>query len=1194
MEQATSTTTAKPIGGKERRAHVRHPVSVPVEIMIEGLGQRSAEARDFCLGGLLISFNPEQALPSDVPLEQSLCLITLKINGDDFRVRARIARAEIDSIGVAFINPDQIALQALQQHAKADAQPSSHAPDSDEADSPADKVSSGKLSQILNECNQKTRAITNILLSKYFDSVSELLLRNANQTDDLALQNTYFKTLETITNNRSLITTSFNNSINTALDNNTSLNTDSNSSASLPSLGSLELISDEEFNVWLANSKVINKVESEHPQLLGEIERRLSHIYGETVDRRNNPYGPSLFVNGFENTLQILELNNASKPVCYDAFRAELVNVTEELYQNINQILIDNNILPNLKDILAEARKLNNDKNDAQEKSEQVDEEQTAPDHTETENTIIRSNAQSNDSTAGKDVNLAKQEQGTEFTQQSVYELVGEIRNLQQQLKDAGGSGSANSGTNIEHQAQPPNPATSEQQHNLPSFSTAEVLDVINNINLPAKNINGDGGSIAAFREMLGSTLNNNQDNETGKALSIQQERIIDVTENVFTSLLNDLQVAHSIRPWLEQLAVPVMKMALLDENIFTDKNHVVRDVINKLAELEVLASAEDEEEQAAVRQAFSWVINLVNNEFDGTTKVYNRAAQQLELLINVQQQSFEKNLKQVIADAIKEEQEKSGDHAENEDDISQEDKWIRMVRRLKEDHWVLFDADCDNSKRLKVAWIAPRKGKYVFVNVMGRKDRIATDMQLAEEFKSGTAVILDGTDDPAMDRAQYGMLQKLHKQLLFQSTHDELTGLINRREFLNCIQHALEDSKLSSEKHSVCYIDIDDFKLVNNNYGFEAGDKLLKDVIELISKHLQENNVLSRIGSDQFGVLLQKTSMDEAVEFIEDIMDQLMDYRFEWEKNRVSITFSTGIAVINASTEDSTSLLQTVESSCSIAKESGGNQIQIAHSGSNRLSRRKKDMEWASKIDKALDESGLYLRCQKIIPAQQYLDPRPHYEILLGISEELGGNKSLNDFIQSAEHHNRMVAVDRWVINNAFNWLAKNEDMVSDVSLFTINLSGQSLKNEELIELIYQEVNRTSVSIENICFEVTETAGISNLSDTADFIETIKGTGCKFALDDFGTGMSSYSYLKSLPVDYLKIDGAFIKDIANNRNDYAVVKSICEIGHFMEKKVIAEYVQDEKSIAILKNIGIDFLQGYGIEKPHDLDELLR
>jgi diguanylate cyclase (GGDEF)-like protein len=676
--------------------------------------------------------------------------------------------------------------------------------------------------------------------------------------------------------------------------------------------------------------------------------------------------------------------------------------------------------------------------------------------------------------------------------------------------------------------------------------------------------------------------------------LGQQQVRVIDVTENVFTSLLNDLQVAQSIRPWLEQLAVPIMKMALVDESLFTDKDHVVRDVINKLAELEVLASAEDAEEQAAVRQAFSWIINLVNKEFDGTTNVYQRAAQQLDLLINVQKSSFERNIKQVIAEAIQEEKSKATAETGSPETEDEENQWLRMTRRLQENHWILFDADTDDAKRLKVAWIAPRKGKYVFVNVMGRKDRIATDIELAELFKTGAAVVLDGTDDPAMDRAQYTMLQKLHQQLLFQSSHDELTGLINRREFLTCMQHAAEDARQSKNKHAICYIDIDNFKVINTNYGYEAGDKLLLDIMELIKKNIAEDNVLARIGADQFSLLLQRTSMDDAVELVEDIMDQLVDYRFEWDDNRMSVTASTGIAIVNASTDNAEQLLQTAESSCGLAKESGGNQVQIASAGSNRLSRRKRDMEWATKIDKALDENALFLRCQKIQPIQPHLGELPHYEILLGISEELGGNASLGDFIQAAEQHNRMIAVDRWVIRNSFEWLARNEDVVSDVAAFSINLSGQSLNNEQLIEYIYEQVARTSVPIEKVCFEVTETTGVSNLSDTSDFIQTIKGTGCKFSLDDFGTGMSSYSYLKNLPVDYLKIDGIFIKDILNNQNDYAVVKSVTEIGHFMDKLVVAEFVQDEESAELLKEIGVDYLQGFGISRPHKLDDLLQ
>jgi len=1186
MDKVTTSNKAN-LSGAERRAHVRYPISATADVMIEGIGRHKAIARDFCLGGLLLDIQTDNLLPKDKSLENSLCLVTVNLNNEDFRLRGRIARADKEIIGVAFINPDQQALEALQQHAKVDAQPVSQSKKTESAAIDDKKAATGnsghadpaKLIKLLNICNAKTKTYIEPMMSQFMTAINNSLFEGTKAETDINIQNKYFKALEIINNNKHLCITSFSNAINTVLDTNDTLAIfEEEETSDVNDSTSLALVTDEEFDVWLATSKVINKIETEFPQQLSALEKRLSHVYGQPVDRRNNPFGPPLFVNGFQTMLDNMELDNIIKIACYDTFRNIFVTIAQKLYDDLNNILIANDILPKLKHVITHAR--NNPPKKENENTSSVTDED--------ENTVNEKKQDDHRTKAILPASDKHEHPGnrTSIPQQSLYDLVGEIRNLQQELRTSAHTGDAS--TMLSGSVT----GAATNTNALPAYSTAEVLDVITKINLPVKTVTGDGKSIAEFRRKLEEKIENDSSSENSKNLSLQQGRIIDVTENVFTSLLNDLQVAQSVRPWLEQLAVPVMKMALLDENLFTDKNHVVRNVINKLAELEVLASADDAEEQAAVRQAFSWVINLVNKEFDGTASVYNRAAQQLDLLINVQKNSFEKNIKQVIAEAIQEEKNKATSEAESSDD--QNDQWLRMVRRLKENHWVLFDADTNEAKRLKVAWIAPRKGKYIFVNVMGRKDRITTDSGLADEFKNGSAVVLDGGDDPAMDRAQYSMLQKLHQQLLFQSSHDELTGLINRREFLTCMQHAVEDAKQSKNKHAICYIDIDNFKVFNSNYGYEAGDKLLLDIIALVKNKLEDDNVLARIGADQFGLLLQKTSMDDAVELMEDIMDQLVDYRFEWNDNRMSVTTSTGITIVNANTNNAENLLQSAESSCGLAKESGGNQIQIASAGSNRLSRRQKDMEWASKIDKALDENALFLRCQKILPIQSHLEELPHYEILLGISDELGGNASLGDFIQAAEQHNRMPAVDRWVIKTAFNWLANNEDMVSDVSGFTINLSGQSLNNEQLIEFIYDQVNKTSVPIEKICFEVTETAGVSSLSDTSDFIETIKGTGCKFALDDFGTGMSSYSYLKSLPVDYLKIDGIFIKDILNNKNDYAVVKSVCEIGHFMDKLVIAEFVQDQQSADILREIGVDYVQGFGIAKPHKLDDLLR
>lgn len=1191
MEQATSTANIKIASGKDRRAHVRHPISINLDIMIQGLGQRKAKARDFCMGGLLIAFDPDNPLPVKSDLTDTICLVTLHIDKDDYRLRAKIAHADTQSAGLAFINPDNLALQAMQKHARIDAQPS-HEQHTGSTERNVEKESSHtspeiQKQQLLALCNAVIQNNAQRIITSFFEEADNRLFNTAKSSQEAELQNLHFQTLEMLGNSRFLITSTFSNYLNTKLQSNLTLSveTESDRDDKDDQDESLALISDKEFNIWLESSKVMHKIESEYAQLIGALERRLSVVYQQDVDRKNNPYGPSLFVQAFQHTVEELELSAQVLPVCYEAFKGALLESAQEIYTNLNQVLIDNEILPNMKDIYRSTRK--NTKHEKQEK----DEAQSEADQDSSEDDSTVKPVESDTKEAKPDHTSDER-----ISAQNLYQIVGEIRQLQSLLHQQTGNVAV---TGESAQAQQLHPVSGQPAAlNLPAYSTAEALDVISKFQPTRQSFLGNGQSLSDFRNKLNEFLIENRTAPGQKTLSTEHNQVIDVTENVFTSLLNDLQVAQSVRPWLERLAIPVMKMALLDENIFTDKNHVVRSVINKLAELEVLASAEDEEEQAAVQQAFNWVINLVNNEFDGTTNVYARAAQQLDILIKVQQQSFERNLKTVVAEAIREEREhtsrESGKTTTDTNIASMDDEsWLRMVSRLKENHWVLFDTFTDDPKRLKVAWIAPRNGKYVFVNVMGRKERICTNNKLAELFRTGEAIVLDGSDDPAMDRAQYTMLQKLHKQLLHQSTHDELTGLINRREFTNCMQAALDDAIQNNSKHAVCFLDLDDFKVINNNYGYDAGDQLLKQFVELVKTSMDGEPILSRIGADHFALMLRGTSMDDAVENVEQIMDALHDYRFEWQDNRLSVTMSTGIAMINASTDNMIDLLHSAESSCSMAKESGGNQIQIFHAGSNRISRRKQETEWATKIDKALEENELFLRCQKIIPIQHHMDERPHYEILLGISEEAGGNSMLETFIKAAEHHNRMLAVDRWVIQNTFQWLADNEDTTSDISLFTINLSGHSLNNENLIEFVYQQADKTCVPIERICFEITETAGVSNLSDAADFIQTIKGTGCQFALDDFGSGMSSYSYLKNLPVDYLKIDGAFIKEITTNQNDYAVAKSICEIGHFMEKTVIAEFVQDDAALKLLRQIGVDYGQGFGIAKPHKLNDLL-
>ncbi len=719
------------------------------------------------------------------------------------------------------------------------------------------------------------------------------------------------------------------------------------------------------------------------------------------------------------------------------------------------------------------------------------------------------------------------------------------------------------------------------------SATTGELVEVL--ANQPMHAYSAEAGSL---REYVQSVLAARSPEGASKRIGPREGRVIDVTGDVFASLLDDPQLAPDMRPWLQRLEVPVLRAALLDEGVFAEGDHIVRGLLNKVAELELLA-AEDVRQRGSIRRALEWLLTTLNKEFDGTVDVFRRVAAQLDILLRVQRDTFEQNVRQTVAEVAREEETLPAPAQEEAASPASDDPWLRRVRRLQEGHWVLFDMEGDEPQRLKVAWVAPRTGRYVFVNALGKQARIESAEPLAELLRAGQALLLDDAEAPAMDRAQFGMLQKLHRQLLHQAAHDQVTGLINRREFEQRLDEALTDAKVSDVKHVLCFIGVDQFKMVTGSGGYDAGDELMRQLAERLEANVAEHGVLARLESDAFGMLLCRHSIDDALAVIEEQMDELQDYRFGWEEERISVSLSVGLATLTPRSEDRTTLLQAAASSCAQAGEMGGGRVQVYYSQSGRVSRRRQEMHWAARIDKALDEDGLYLRCQKILPLDQHRNLQPHYEVLLGLSEELGGEGELGTFVRAAESNGRMADVDRWVIRNAFEWLGAHQDYLLGIESFSINLSGVSLNGEGVVDFISEELQRTGAPVEKICFEITETAGISNLSDAADFIRAVKAFGCRFSLDDFGSGMSSYAYLKNLPVDYLKIDGVFIRDIANDSDDYAMAKSICEIGHFLGKAVVAEYVHDAATYDVVSELGADFAQGFGVERPHRLADLL-
>jgi diguanylate cyclase (GGDEF)-like protein len=502
-------------------------------------------------------------------------------------------------------------------------------------------------------------------------------------------------------------------------------------------------------------------------------------------------------------------------------------------------------------------------------------------------------------------------------------------------------------------------------------------------------------------------------------------------------------------------------------------------------------------------------------------------------------------------------------------------------------------DKEAKELRRLRLAWVNDDFTRYAFVNQQGIKNREFSLIDLVKALDSGEVKIIQDLDMPLVDKGLEGMVQDAYGKLKYQSVHDQLTGLVNRKEFDRLVNESVTDAKLQENVHAICCINLDQFKVINNACGLDAGDQLLKHIAGILLDSAPKDSVVARLGNDEYGVLIKNSNDSDAYHSLDNQIHLIENFRFNWEGKTFMVTASAGLAIINRKTASASAVIKAVNEACLSAKESGKNRIQVFNEYDNQLTERHDIMEWIGRLNRALDEDKLSLRGQKI---SSVTDPTKssHYEVLLSVEDDDGVMLPPADFIQAAEKYNRMQAVDRWVIKNVFQWLHDNKPSLQDISGLAINLSGHSMNDSHMLEYIFDLFVKLEVPRDKVLFEVTETIAIANMEDAADFIREMRGIGCRFALDDFGSGLSSYAYLKYLPVDYVKIDGAFIRNIVTDKSDYAMVKSINEMVKFLGMKTIAEYVENEAILECLKEIGVDYAQGYGVGKPVPLHQILQ
>ena len=525
----------------------------------------------------------------------------------------------------------------------------------------------------------------------------------------------------------------------------------------------------------------------------------------------------------------------------------------------------------------------------------------------------------------------------------------------------------------------------------------------------------------------------------------------------------------------------------------------------------------------------------------------------------------------------------------ENADHQATKPQWMSQLR--VGDWWDLSVEGRNISMQL--IWTSQLTSTCAFANRSATNKLELTLPELSRQIQNGLAKPGKDMDLPMIERSENALFDETYQDLLHQVQHEPTTGLLNRKGFMQHLS-LLGMPEHDDKTHAVGIIEFDQFRMIYNTCGVDAIETLMRDLAIAVREHVGSDAVLASFRDDTLAILLPNCSRTVGCEAINQLLSQVKDHHFQHEKQSYSIGFNLGITEFSPSKLSAEDAIRRADAACITAKSQGRNRMQMYEESNPQLLSEESLMDWAGRIDAYINGNGLHLRCQQVMPVGVDTTLLPYYEILLGIEGADGIEINPMHFIPAVERLQRAHEIDIWVIRNVFDWIGLNQDKFASVGGLAINLSATSLSSPEVMHFLQEALPACDFPTKKITFEITETAAISSYGAAQDFIREIRRYGCKFALDDFGSGFTSYAHLKNLRTDSLKIDGSFVKDMLNNPGDYAMVKSMNDIGHSLGLRTVAEYVESPMILHALRKIGVDYAQGYAVHKPCRIDEMLR
>ncbi len=1237
---------------KERRASPRQPIKLAAQIVLELEQPWPCQIADFCAEGLFIRYSGETARKVDKSLARGgsdeLIVRFRSVDGKKrHELTVRVARHIEGAMGVLFTRANPDALDAMLQQCGA----------SRSQERSALKPPSEKVQFVLRQCAKTLVQHIEPLMESCFISMTDALKKAAQSASNDQQANDYMDTAGQIGVRQRAVWHQMLQALESPL-----------KPEHKGVLGAeLSLVDKSEFEDWLTIKVMVTKADTLYRGDLLQLKMRLDKLSVNNATGHQNPLGPSLICEAFRRGLQHLKATRNAVKVCLRVFETFVLQELEPLYNDLNQVLIRQGILPDL-DL-------------SKYLSERAPRPEPAmPPPIQPPEGAIRSRHTED---LGQPSASSKDFRSYSQTAQSAFATV---RNLVSTLTANRLSRGDVDPVSFPPQARPL--SAGELQRELQQLQVESPQTVSNPAPLKDRII-----------DRVKASGNN--------ALDEEQQGTLDIVDRFFSSVVASPKLSKASKQQMRQLEVPVLKVVLRDGAFFDDQSSPVRGVMNRLAQLGI----KDGRVNPVIQRRIDELIQRITTEFEQDTRVFESAVGELDTLIDRQNLVYRRNVERVTAAAegaqkvseskaavnaaldqrlagrkvpralvsllgggwrdllsltwIRQEPDSqlwqdylsvvdslitfgedpdasinlpellrviqdglasiSSNHmpsSQIRDELKQflvrkpdtvvemvevapaaksldekelvarerENKslqrWVARAQKLRTDDWLKDQEKPEEPQYIRLVWVARGFSRFVFVNHQGMRVVELELNALARQMQKGMIVPDSLYERPLVDESIDRMVRKVYDQLSWASTHDELTGLLARREFERMLEQQLARHE---DERVLVRLDLRQLRLLNDTAGYSAGDDAIKSVGGILQDRIGEGMPLARLTGSEFTFLVPA---EEAEVLTAGAIEAIEAMELTYAGKRHQLSGSAGLAPMLPALATAERWLRAADEACKLAKKKG-NRHTVTYSLDATAQAQQEQITAKVANLSNLDEERMLLRCQKIIPLHSETQLPTQYEVLISMYDEAGNLIAAADFVRTAERYNRMQAVDRWVVGHMLDWLRDSAPNFADLGGMCINLSGYSLNDESLLEFIYDKLSQKDAPIERLWFEITEAAAINNVQGVAEFIEEMRELGCRFCLGNFGSGPTSYQYMRSLPVDLIKLDGAFTQQVATSETDHAMVRSMVDMAHYIKREVIASQVETREALEALRLLGVDYAQGYIIEKPRLLSSLI-